>query len=38
MLCRTHPFSSGKLSNQELRVVNEHGKMLRTNPEVLVLI
>jgi hypothetical protein len=38
MLRRTHPLCSGKLSDEELRIVDEHRKMLRTDPKVLVLI
>ena len=33
MVCRFHTLGTGQLTDQSLRVVDQHGEMLRTNPE-----
>ena len=37
MVCRFHTLGTGQLAGQRLGVVDKHGKMLRTDPELLIL-
>ena len=37
MVCRFHTLGTGQLAGQRLGVMDKHGKMLRTDPELLIL-
>lgn len=38
MFSRRHSFGTGKFSGEHLRFVDEHRKMLRTDPHLLIAI